>query len=65
MPRIIKLTYLLYNRKTFKKHCRQCEEELIVGTEICSKKSFSTNKTFSRPSTHWYHVDCAKRLNIL
>jgi hypothetical protein len=65
MAKIIRLTNLLYKRETFKKQCRQCEKDLEVGTDICSKKSFSTNKTFSRPSTHWYHVECAEKLNIL
>ena len=63
--RIIKLTNLLYNKTNFKKKCRQCEKHMEVGKEIVTKKSFSTNRTFSRPSTKWYHVECAKRLNII
>jgi len=65
LPRIIKLTRLLYNRGTFKKQCRQCEKEMELGTNIVTKKSFSTNKTVTKPSTKWYHVECAKRLNII
>ena len=65
MAKIIRLTPLLYGRKTINKKCRQCGDDLEVGSDICSKRSFTTNKTFSRPSTHWYHVECAERLNII
>ena len=65
LPRIIKLTRLLYNRGTFKKQCRQCEKEMELGTNIVTKKSFSTTKTITKPSTKWYHVECAERLNII
>ena len=65
LSRIIKLTRLLYNRSTFKKQCRQCEGDMEVGTDIVTKKSFSTNKTITKPSTKWYHVECAQRLNII
>ena len=65
LPRIIKLTRLLYNRETFKRQCRQCEKEMELGTNIVTKKSFSANRTITKPSTKWYHVECAERLNII
>ena len=55
----------MYNRKSIKKYCRHCEKDLEVGKDICTKKSFTSTKTVKRPATRWYHVECAKRLNII
>jgi len=66
MPRIIKLTQRLYTRSKYvKKICRQCETDLKVGIDVVTKHSHSSLRTLKRSTTHWYHVDCAKRLNII
>jgi len=66
MPRIIKLTQRLYTRSKYvKKICRQCEIDLEVGIDVVTKHSHSSLRTLKKSTTHWYHVDCAKRLNII
>ena len=45
--------------------CRQCGETLLLNEQIVTKHSHATNRIPKRSSTHWYHVDCAKQLNII
>ena len=64
--RIIKLTKEIYSRsKNVNKECRQCKDDLELDTDIVTKHSHSTNRLPRKSSTHWYHVKCAKQLNII
>ena len=64
--RIVKLsTQLLGRSKNVDHKCRQCKKELEVNTNICTKHSLSCNRTVKRNRSYWYHVECAKALNII
>jgi len=41
--------------------CRQCGSELVVGENIVTKLTCKKK----RSAVKWYHLDCAKRLNII
>ena len=45
--------------------CKQCGETLLLNEQIVTKHSHTTNRIPKKSSTHWYHVKCAKQLNII
>ena len=68
MPaRIVKLSLQLSNRSKNVDHkCRQCKKELELNTDICTRHSLCYNgRLQKRSKAYWYHVECAKQLNII
>ncbi len=64
--RIVKLSSQLSGRSKNVDHkCRQCRKKLRINTNICTKHSLSTNRTAKTSKAYWYHVKCAKALNII
>jgi hypothetical protein len=64
---IFKLTRILADRLkargTFKEKCTYCGEPFKIGDYVVSK---FTGVYKTRPTRRkWYHVKCAKRLNII
>ena len=64
--RIVKLTKRIYAfSKNVNKSCKKCTKGFDFNTDIVTKHSHKTNRLPRKSSTHWYHVECAKALNII
>jgi hypothetical protein len=56
------LSHIRNNKKDF---CRQCKINLKVNKMIVSKRSIKSSNARNIVYYHYYHEDCARRLNII